>query len=71
MVGIVSKPCYLSIIKADVFVPSNGGPRVMAEKFNVPFIGSLPLDPNLLKACNDGVCFVDQYPGSSATRPLN
>jgi len=58
-------------IKADVFAPSNGGPRVMAEKFNVPFLGSLPLDPNLLKACEDGVCFVDHYPGSSAARPLN
>jgi len=42
----------------------------MAEKFNVPFIGSLPLDPNLLEACEDGV-FFDHYPGSSAAWSLN
>jgi Mrp family chromosome partitioning ATPase len=58
-------------IKADMFAPSHGGPRSMAEKFNVPFLGSLPLDPNLLKACEDGLSFVDHYPDSSAARPLN
>jgi len=36
----------------------------MAEKFNVPFIGSLPLNPNLLEACEDGVCFVDHNPAA-------
>jgi len=43
----------------------------MAEKFNVPFIGSLPLDLNLLNAREDGVCFVDHYQGSSAAWSLN
>jgi len=58
-------------IKADVFAPSDGGPRNMAAKFNVPFLGSLPLDPNLLKSCEDGLCFVEHYSESSAARPLN
>lgn len=56
---------------ADVFPPSGNGPRGMAEKFNVPYLGKLPLDPNLLRACEDGVSFVDAYPTSPAASPLH
>jgi len=58
-------------VKVDVFAPSNGGPQKMAANFNVPFLGSLPLDPNLLKSCENGQCFVEHYSDSSATKPLN
>lgn len=58
-------------IKCDVFPPSNGGPKIMACNFNVPFWGSLPLDPNLLKACENGQCFVEHFTESSATKSLN
>jgi len=65
-------PEVLSMIAAaDVFPSSGGGPRGMAEKFNVPFLGKLPLDPNLLKACEEGTSFVDKYQSSPATSPLN
>jgi len=43
----------------------------MAEKFAVPYLGKLPLDPNLLKACEDGVSFVERFPFSPAASPLN
>ena len=43
----------------------------MAERFNVPYLGKLPLDPNLLKSCETGVSFVDKYPTSPAASPLN
>lgn len=59
------------IATADVFPPSGNGPRGMAEKFAVPYLGKLPLDPNLLKACEDGVSFVEKYPSSPAASPLN
>lgn len=58
-------------IKCDVFPPSDGGPQKMALNFNVPFWGSLPLDPNLLKSCEHGQCFVEHYSDSSATKSLN
>merc|ERR1712029_81219 len=65
-------PEVLSMIAAaDVFPASGGGPSGMARKFEVPYLGKLPLDPNLLKACEQGVCFVDLYPYSPATSPLN
>jgi Flp pilus assembly CpaE family ATPase len=59
------------IATADVFPASGGGPRGMADKFNVPYLGKLPLDPNLLKSCEDGVSFVEKYPSSPAASPLN
>lgn len=65
-------PEVLSMIAAtEVFPTSGGGPRGMAQKFHVPYLGKLPLDTNLLKACEDGVCFVDRYPSSPAAFPLN
>lgn len=65
-------PEVLSMIAtADVFPASGSGPRGMAEKFGVPYLGRLPLDPNLLRACEEGSSFVDKYPASPATSPLN
>ena len=60
-------------IGTNVFPRSGAGPKGMAEKFNVPFLGSIPLDPNLLKACEEGRCFVDDYEseGSTAIGPIN
>lgn len=60
-------------ISTNVFPPSGTGPKGMADKFEVPFLGSIPLDPNLLKSCENGVCFVDAYEenGSSAVGPMN
>jgi Mrp family chromosome partitioning ATPase len=55
----------------DVFPPFGKGPKGMAEKFNVPYLGKLPLDPNLLKACEDGVSYVDHFPSSPGVAPLN
>uniref|UniRef100_A0A7S2VZM6 Cytosolic Fe-S cluster assembly factor NUBP1 homolog n=1 Tax=Eucampia antarctica TaxID=49252 RepID=A0A7S2VZM6_9STRA len=59
------------VVCADIFPASGKGPRGMAEKFNVPFLGSLPLDPNLLQACEAGKCFVQSFPDSAAVAPLN
>ncbi len=38
----------------DVFPAYGGGPVAMAKAFGVPFLGSLPLDPGLLAACEAG-----------------
>jgi Mrp family chromosome partitioning ATPase len=39
---------------ADVFAASAGGAQAMAQQFGVPYLGHIPLDPNLLKACEEG-----------------
>lgn len=45
---------------------SSNTPKKMAERFNVPYLGRLPMDPNLLNACESGVSFLDEYPVSPA-----
>jgi len=49
----------------------NNCPRTMAEKFGVPFLGTLPMDPNVLISCDEGVSFAEKFPRSSAILPLN
>lgn len=56
---------------ANVFPPSGTGPRGMAAKFNVPFLGAIPLDPNLLKSCEEGLCFVQHFSSSAAASAVN
>ena len=41
-------------------------PAEMARQFNVPYLGKLPMDPNMMNACEKGVSFLDTYPTSTA-----
>ncbi|KAJ8611177.1 hypothetical protein CTAYLR_003558 [Chrysophaeum taylorii] len=56
----------------DAFVPpdKNAGPEAMAKAFRVPYLGALPLDPELTKACEAGVYFADATPNSPAAKPF-
>ncbi|CAM9435796.1 unnamed protein product [Choristocarpus tenellus] len=56
--------------KTTVFTPFGEGPRGMAEKYGVPYLGRIPLDPNLLKACEKGEAFTVKYPSSPAGPPF-
>jgi hypothetical protein len=57
-------------------VPSGGAaafpntPRGMADRFGVPYLGKLPMDPNMMKACEEGKSFLEAYPGSAASGPF-
>ena len=44
----------------------DNNPRGMAKKFNVPYLGKLPMDPNMMRACEEGKSFLDVYPSSVA-----
>ena len=62
------------ICETNIFVSSNtekNNPHLMSAKFNVPLLGSIPLDPNLLKACDEGQSFVENYPSSPAAQSVN
>jgi Mrp family chromosome partitioning ATPase len=59
------------VATADVFPPTGSGPKGMADRFNVPFWGAVPLDPNLLKSCEEGKCFVQTFPDSAAASSMN
>ncbi|CAB9529980.1 Cytosolic Fe-S cluster assembly factor [Seminavis robusta] len=46
------------------------GAEQMAEQYNVPFWGSLPLDTDLLKCCEQGKPVVEECPNSIASKTL-
>jgi ATP-binding protein involved in chromosome partitioning len=41
-----------------------GGGTKVAEEMGVPFLGSIPVDPNLVKATDYGILYVEGYPES-------
>ena len=41
----------------EVFPRSHGGAEAMAQKFSVPFLGRVPLDPYITKACESGTSY--------------
>ena len=43
------------------FIFGTGGGRQMAAEMKVPFLGSLPIDPDIAEACDKGYTFVDRY----------
>ncbi len=36
----------------------------MAEDMNVPFLGKIPIDPEIVNACDNGIPFVSAHEGS-------
>lgn len=42
---------------ADVFPRAQGGAESMAQQFGVPFLGRVPLDPRITKACESGTSY--------------
>lgn len=54
MAGFVC-PCCST--KTDVFPAVTGGAAKMAEEMKVPFLGSIPLDPGMLRACEKGMSY--------------
>lgn len=53
-----------------IFAPTTGGGKALAEEFNIPFLGSVPLDPRIGKSCDHGESFVEEYPDSPATTAI-
>ena len=43
----------------------------MADELNIPYLGSLPLDPRLARSCDEGTNFLTDIPDSPATKAFN
>jgi Mrp family chromosome partitioning ATPase len=52
--------------QSQIFKPSTGGARRLAEDEKIPFLGAVPLDPRIGMACDYGESFLDAYPDSPA-----
>jgi Mrp family chromosome partitioning ATPase len=55
---------------SQIFKPTTGGGRALAVELNIPFLGAVPLDPRLGRACDEGKSFVEEYRESPATTAL-
>jgi Mrp family chromosome partitioning ATPase len=64
MSGFVCPKCQK---QTQIFKPTTGGAQKMAESMQVPFLGSIPLDPRIARACDEGKNFLQQHPDSPAT----
>jgi len=58
------------VVNAEVFPAYGDGPQGMASNFGVELLGKLPLDNQLMAACEEGKAFVTAYPDSVACEPL-
>ncbi len=63
MSGFVCPDCG-SVV--DIF--SSGGGEKMAEEEEVPFLGKIPLDPNIVKACDEGKVLMRNFGNSPGAR---
>ncbi len=70
ILGIVENMSYLDMPdvdgKIDIF--GRGGGRRMAEKFEVPFLGEIPIDPRIRIGGDNGTPIVESDPQSAAAK---
>ena len=50
--------------QSDIFPPITGGATKMCADMGVPLLAQVPLDPDLLRACESGKCFATERPQS-------
>ena len=55
--------------RTDIF--KSGGGENMAMTMNVPFLGRVPIDPQIVEACDSGQPYVDKYRQSQAARSFS
>jgi Mrp family chromosome partitioning ATPase len=53
--------------ESKIFKATSGGCEKMAEEMNIPFLGSIPIDPRLARACDEGKNFLSLYAESPTT----
>ena len=55
--------------KTDIF--KSGGGENMALEMNIPFLGRIPIDPQIVYACDSGEPYIQQYSQSQAAQSFN
>lgn len=63
MSGFVCPHCKETL---DLF--GTGGGKRTAEAMDIPFLGSIPFDPEMVVCGDDGVAFLDKYPQAPVTK---
>ncbi len=63
MSGFVCPQCGTRV---DIF--KTGGGKLMATEMKVPFLGSIPIDPQIVEACDAGKPYVEHYADSETAK---
>lgn len=63
MSGFVCPKCGQ---RTDVF--KSGGGEIMANEMHVPFLGRIPIDPQIVQSCDSGQPYVQHYSSSQAAQ---
>eukprot|EP01125_Pyxidicula_operculata_P006004 TRINITY_DN209_c0_g1_i1.p1 TRINITY_DN209_c0_g1~~TRINITY_DN209_c0_g1_i1.p1 ORF type:complete len:177 (+),score=34.87 TRINITY_DN209_c0_g1_i1:739-1269(+) len=65
MNGFVCPKCKT---ETKIFAPTTGGALAMCKEMQVPYLGSIPLDPSIAKSCDAGKSYIQQCPDSPASQ---
>lgn len=68
MKGFVCPKCQTN---SDIFPATSGGAAQMCQDMHVPLIGELPIDPQITRACDQGINFIEENSEAMATKALN
>ena len=66
MSGFVCPKCGEKI---DIF--KSGGGEIMANEMGVPFLGRIPIDPQIVQACDSGQPYVQHYRQNQTAKAFN
>jgi Mrp family chromosome partitioning ATPase len=67
MSGFVCPKCTHESV---IFRATSGGGERLARDYNIPFLGRLPLDPQVMQACETGKSILKECPSSPASKAL-
>lgn len=56
--------------RTEIFVPTTGGAEKMCRDMSVPFLGKVPIDPRLARACDEGQNYCALYPDAPGVKAL-
>jgi len=54
----------------EIFSPNTGGASKMCEEFNVKLLAKVPIEIELLKSCDQGLCYVEKFPDSFSSKEI-
>eukprot|EP01089_Gocevia_fonbrunei_P001824 TRINITY_DN11744_c0_g2_i1.p1 TRINITY_DN11744_c0_g2~~TRINITY_DN11744_c0_g2_i1.p1 ORF type:complete len:318 (-),score=70.86 TRINITY_DN11744_c0_g2_i1:245-1198(-) len=67
MSGFVCPKCKT---ETQIFMPSTGGAEKMCKDMGLDFLGKVPLDPTLARACDEGQSYLEKAAGSVGANAL-
>jgi len=68
MSGFVCPKCHT---ETKIFFPTTGGASKMCDEMGLKFLGGIPLDPRIARACDEGKFYLDEFPDSEATKAFS